>query len=377
MPQVISERFAHNMKYSHKIAIKVEIFEDGVLMKTFESRTTRVISGEVNVEESGERNARVTIVDPDGQFIPHSFQSIFWFGREMRCYRGIEFLDGTKEYVLLGVFRLYEVRVTSSRRNRVMTLRGRDRADRVRRTRFTDVYEVAAGTNVAVAVRTLLEGAGITQFNFTPTASTTRKMSFQRGGDRWDAALEIAEGAGFMLRFDAQGVAVMEVVPHPNERPVSWYYDTTKTDTHPIISVERTGTDENVYNHIIITGEGDKNIVRAEAKDTDPNSETYYLGEFGDVTFFRVVSANTSQADAQRLADQLLAAYTRSTEKVAISILANPAIDINDIVYVREDMSRTNSRFVVSNFSIPFEKGSTMTLNMNVRRSAILADYGA
>lgn len=370
MAQNVSDRFKKALTQGHKIAIKVELFRDGKLVTSFVSKTTLVISGEVGVQEDAERMARVSIVDPDGLYIPASFQSDFWYGREMRVYRGIDYLDGgSPEFVQLGVFRINEVRVTSGPRNRVMTIRGRDRSDKMRRARFTDVYEVAEGTNVATAIRNILTPAGIVSFNFVPTTSTTTKRSYQRAADRWDAARSIAEAAGYFLYFDAQGVCVMTTTPNPNTSPVSWKYDATDPTTHPILSAEKIGSDEQIYNRVIVTGESDKNVVRAEAFDNDPNSETYVGGDFGDVPYFRVVAATTSQADAQRLADSGLAQARRGTEEVSLSVLPNPAMDVGDVIYVKEPFAKIDGNYVVSYFTIPFERGASMTINTKKRRS--------
>lgn len=371
MAVAVTDKFKKALQGGHKIAIRVDVYRDGKLFHSFRNKTTLVVSGEVTIQEDGERMARVTIIDPDGIHIPESFQSDFWYGREMHVYRGIDYQDGTPaEMVRLGVFRIRELRVTGSPQNRAMTIRAMDYSDKVRRAKFSDVYEVAEGQNSATVVRTLLEQAGITKFNFVPVSSTTTKRSYQRGGDRWAAAVEIAEAAGYLLYFDADGIAVMQVIPHPWQVPVSWEYDATRNDSLPVLSTERTGTDERIYNHIVITGEGDKNIVRAVAKDTNVGSPTYILGPFGDVPYFRVVAASTTQADAQRIADQVLIQATRGTERVVFTTIPNPAMEINDIVYLKDPRTKVDGNYVVAYFTIPFERGANMTVTTNLRRSA-------
>lgn len=363
----VTARFREALKHSHRIQIIVHFYRGNEIFLIMQNQNTLVISGEVNVQEDGERLARVTIVDPDGKHIPESFQSDFWFGREFQVYRGIIYEDGTFENIRLGIFRIHELKVTTNNNNRVMTIRGRDRSDKVRRARFTDVYQIAAGTNVGTAVRTLLEQAGISDFNFTPISSVTTKRAYQRGGDRWAAAQEIATAAGYMLYFDADGIANMQVIPNANTRATDWEYK-DEEGAYPILALERTGTDDRIYNHIIVTGESDKAVVRAEASDTVAGSPTS-IANFGDVPFFKVVAATTAQADAQRLADRILQQSIRGTEQVVLTIIPNPAMEINDVVYIRDALSKVDANYVVSFFSVPFERGETMTVTTNLRRN--------
>lgn len=373
--------YRRSIRTSHKIAMRVDIFDGKKLVVRFErGNDQKLISGEMTVQEDNgnpKRIGRVTIVDPESEYIPYSGDSVVWYGRTMTIYRGVVFTTGNVEWVHVADLRIGAVNISVAKGSTVMTLTGSDMSMVMSRRRFTEPYEIAAGTNVAAAIRSLLAYTGLnnSKINFEPTAAVVaEKQTHQRADDPLNVARNLADSAGMQFFWDIQGLPTLRYPPSVEQRQPDWNYNTEvymDNFSHtgmPILHLTRDNSDDAVYNHVIVTGESSENVVRGEASITDINSPLRTSGSFGDIPYFEVVPATSTQADATAQARRRLNIVKRSTEIVTIETIPNPLLEYGDVCYVREDASRTNGHYLVSGFTLPFERGATMTITMQKQR---------
>lgn len=360
----VSDLFKAELKHSHKIATKVEVYNNGALVQEL-----NVIGGQVNASDDAaiRRRCKFTVVDRDGSLVPTSADSLLApYGNEVRMYRGLGMPENTEELVPLGIFNISAVQVVDTGEGVKIFVEGFDRARKVQRNRFTFQYIIGAGSNYATAIQDLIEDRypGLT-YNFMPVTTTTPLLSFESGSDPWEAAQKMATSIGAELYFDVEGVCVLRPIPDPATDPVVWTYAEGAEAT--ILHVEKKSSDERTYNHIIVTGESSNAPpVRAEAKDDDPSSPTYYLGDYGDVPYFYKSAFITTQAQAQAVADALLLRTLGVVEQVNFTAIVNPAHEVGDIIEITRGRAGINARYVLTDFNVNLDPQQPM--NASTRR---------
>lgn len=355
----ISAAFEAALRTSHTAVARVDV-------TSASSGTTTlpvVVDGAVTVDRTSavRRRCKLTLLDPTGTLTPTSAAALLApYGNELRPYRGIRF-ESTDELVPLGVFGISDVLVTEDASGVKIELEGFDRARRVSRARFTAAYTIAAGTNVATAIRTLISSrvTGLT-YSFTTTTATTPLVVFDRGSDPWDAAAQLAQSIGCELYFDADGVCVLRTEPNPLTGAVVMRYAEGAQAT--FVDVKRKSTDAGVYSRVVVVGETtDAPPVVGEAFDNDPSSPTYFAGPFGDVPYFVVSGLITSTQQANDAAASLLRRKRGSSESVELTALVNPAHEAGDVIEVVRSAVGVSSRYVLDGFDVPLRASGTQT----------------
>lgn len=363
----LSAEAAAALRQSHTVDSIVEVYDAGELIGTLP-----VLAGGVTVDATAaiRRSLDVTVVDDDGSWLPVTETSALTpYGNEVRPYRGILLPSGDVEYVPLGVFGISAANVTDTGNGVTIQVQGYDRARRVQRARWTDPYVIAAGTNYATAIQDLIANRlPGTIFSFMLTTRTTPLLvlGVERDHDPWKLAQEMAAALGAELFFDADGVCVLRPEPDPATAPVSWSY--AEGEEAMILGVKRSLSDEGAYNHVVVTGESTSNTapVRGEARDEDPASPTYYLGDFGDVPFFVTSRYVTSSAMAVDAAEALLLRVRSLTERVSFPSIVNPAHEGSDVVTVVRAEAGVDDLYVLESFTIPL--GATQAMEATTRK---------
>ena len=95
------------IQQSHTACTKIEILYNGEVQYTFEGENSLVTEGQIgyDIQSAIRGSASITIEDSTGNFVPSEMTSLLApYGTEIRCYRGIQYTDGTKEYMSLGIF---------------------------------------------------------------------------------------------------------------------------------------------------------------------------------------------------------------------------------------------------------------------------------
>lgn len=336
----------------------------------------RAVSGSVTIDRTRaqRRLMSATLVDPSGAFVPSSGSDLFQvYGNEIRLYRGVKYMDGTTEMVPLGVFGIDTVEISEDQGAVQIALSGSDRSSRISRARWTDPYAIAKGTNLSTAVDTLLA----TRFPGVPTALaatayTTPAITFgangqdQSSSDPWKDAVGLCADAGFDLYFDANGIAVS--VPTPIQGVAAAVIAYGGSDVEVITAAKRSISNAEVYNGIIVTGEGSGVAlpVRAEAWDMDPASPTYRLGPFGDVPTFYSSPLITTLQQAQDTANAMLAKLQGRNEVLEWDQVVNPALDAWDMVKITVPNLKVNRYCLIDTLTIPLEAGGAMSASTRV-----------
>lgn len=325
--------------------------------------TLGAVSGQVEMDSRRgiTRTCSLELTATDDLSIADVYALVMTPGVELTVKRGL-LVKGVVEYVPLGVFST-DTAKKPARGTGTVSWSGSDRAKKISRSKFTDAYQIAAGTSLATAAGALLTSRWAqVQYDFTNVAETVAtQVVFEAGSsaDPWDQARKLFADYGYDLHFDGDGFARATVIPDPATQPA--VFDFGSGDTQLVLDGETNGTFEQTYNGVIVTGEGSgvTSAVRGEAWDDDPNSPTYYLSGFGLVPYFYSSPLLTTAAQCTVAAQTMLAKVKGRVEQFSWPAVSNPALEPLDIVTV--NLGTRLSRLVLDKVTVPITAAEPMT----------------
>lgn len=303
-------------------------------------------------------------------------------GNEVKLYRGVRFGSGstaTYEYIPLGTFGIISIGVEDSGDDLSVTVELEDRGREVSIATFTDFYIVAAGTNYATAIESLIENrrTGRFNFNFPPIVAVTPQMIIEGGTDPWEKAYEMAQSVAHELFFDVDGVCVMRKAPIIGVDPVVADYEEGDSGVKfRLLDVGRTLSRQDVHNHIVVYGENTDNAapVRGEATDSDPLSPTYVGSPVGTGDFYSAEEMRSEYVTTATQANELAAARLRQTlsirQSAQFTTIVNPAHEPSDVITVKRGRAKVDQQYIIQSLTIPLDAGSAMNCELVEGRPA-------
>lgn len=292
------------------------------------------------------------------------------FGNQLRVYRGIQYTDGTEEYIPLGVFVITEVLVKDTNEGIDVTVRGEDKSIIVSRNKWTGAYQMVSGTLEASLTALLQNRYPDIEVNFPVTNVTVNQviLGADRGVDPWADAVEIAQLVGYDIFFDVNGVCVMKQFPTLDASAVVATYEEGNGTT--ITSLDRTISTKETYNGVIYTVEGSQvtTPIRVEVWDEDTTSPTYRYGVFGSVPTFITTNLISTATEAVKAATLLLNTYIGQQEQISFQSIVDASLDVNDVIYVKSVGSKVDRTVIVDSMDIPLDYTSGLSITTRVVR---------
>lgn len=348
---------------NHIVVSKAEVWSSDIRLAELD-----VASGTVEVSTSSavRRTCRVSLIttrDTDNLVPDTQFDLLTPYGNELRLYRGIRFDDGSEEYVPLGVFVITDVNVTDNNSGVEIEVAGEDRALIIGRNKWTSPYQVTSAA-LETAIADLLENRYpeiVTSFPATNVTVNQVILGVEKDNDPWQDAVELCQLVGYDLFFDATGTAVMKQFPTlDGTSPVAIF---AEGDGTTVLSLSRTLTSKETFNGVIYYVEGTNvtSPIRVEVWDEDPSSPTYRYGKFGQVPTFVESNLLATSAQAITAATLLLNTYIGAQETINWEGIVNPALDVQDIVYVKAVGAKVDRLVILDSLTIPLSPEETMT----------------
>lgn len=344
-----SAAFDTAIRSSHTVVITADVLLGGVVVVS----NLPVVSGSVEVDGTAavRRRCSLSLVDADGSLTRSTTAPLSPYGREIRIRRGLRLANGTIETLAIGTFRISTVSVDDSGGTRNVTVSGFDRARSISRARFETPYTIAAGTNYATAIQTLIQSrAPSVPVEFDVTTATTPLLVFDQGADPWQTAVDMAASIGCDLYFDPTGKCIMTRTSE--QQTISWDYGAGSNAV--VLSVDDTLSDEPGYNGVVVDGEpAGAPPVHAVVYDTDVSSPTYSLGPYGKVPRFYRSQFITSDPQASAAAAGLLIRERGGTEALKFSAIPHPAHEVGDLVRVADNKLGIDGNYLLESFTLP------------------------
>jgi hypothetical protein len=292
------------------------------------------------------------------------------FGNQLKLYRGIEYTDGTQEYVPLGVFVITEVKVTDKNEGVEMSIRGEDKSIIVSRNKWTSTYQMVNGT-LEASLTALLQNRYpdiVTDFPTTNISVNQVVLGADSTLDPWKDAVSIAELVGYDLYFDVKGICTMRQFPTLDAASVVATYKEGGGTT--ITQLDRNISTKETYNGVIYSIEGSQvtTPIRVEIWDEDPASPTYRYGVFGSVPTFITTNLIGTSVEAIKAASLLLNTYIGQQEEIDFTSVVDPSLDVNDVVYVKSEGAKVDRTVIIDSMDIPLEYTGTLSVKTRVVR---------
>lgn len=347
----------------HIVVSKAEVWNQNSKLLTLNVDSGKVT---VSVNSSVRRICEVSLVTDRtvNNLVPDTgFDALAPFGNELHLYRGVQFPNGSIEYVPLGVFVMTDVDISDTNEGVSITIKGEDRSLFISRAKWTEPYQMLEGT-LEASLTDLLQDRYTdikTSFPTTNVSINQVVLGTESEQDPWQDAVYIAQLVGYDLYFDVFGVATLRPFPSLDASSVVAKYEEGQ-DTI-ITSLDRSMSSKETYNGVIYTIEGSQvaDPIRIETWDEDTTSPTYRYGVFGEAPTFVTTNVLNTEDEAIRAAISLLNTYRGAQENIRWDSIVDPTLDVNDVVYVKTAGSKTDRLVIIDQLDIPMNPNASMS----------------
>lgn len=317
----------------------------------------------------------VTIANPGGALTPRVIGDTFAIGGLLKVERGIETPQGSARFTqMVAYIDRPQVQVTAD--DNVLTIQASDLWRVFAKKRSRTVLSFDRGQGVGHAIRTiaLLAGwpSGDAWFDFTDDRQVfAAPQSYPAYTLLADLMLQIAGDYALELRPRYDGTLLLQPAPTTTDTltPVRTYQP---GETSTLLEVTKGLDADNLANAVEVEGQSHYlgRVVRGSARDLNPNSPTYNPpkgfdpawpnggGPMGDLLMEPIQSAGiTTDAQAQRKANQLLLAACLFEETHDWSIVNDPSIEVGDVVTLIEPDSDVAGDMLLDEISEDLSEG--------------------
>lgn len=357
-----SSSFAAAIGQSHEPAIRV------VLLNSFgeELEELPIEDGSVTLDGAAVTRASLSLsLAPDAadlvRLVADDYDDpLAPCGNEIAVYRGITYIDGSVEYLQLGVFPIDEFSAQDNDGGADVSVSALDRSSVLIDAVFEESGVIEEGTNAYTAIISLVQ-AVYPDCTFTFTAADTDvtlpALSYEVNDDRWDFVQACAEAAQSLLFFNNQGE--LTVAPAPNTvTPIH-----TLDEGDVLLAASKQWGKANAVNRVYVEGNSSAAdpVTPGDARDTSPLSPTRYGGPFGRHTMTYSSEFITTDEQAQDVAETILAQKVGSTQEIGFASLADPRLEPLDVVRITRTPLKIDEIHVIDSLTIPLTYDGDLT----------------
>lgn len=329
-----------------------------------------IIDGNIDIdrERGTRRTAELTILNKDGGFTPDAspdYEGKFYVNRVVRLYRGVVLAGGTTVYAPAGTFLIDAIDTIVERNMSTVNLTLSDPWKKFNKALVTKTQSYPVGTHFNTIVTQFAAWTG-TDYPLAPaldpltgpernTNNTTlrSKLTMERGENRGEILKTLAQRFGVDLYFNVEGRLVSHDRKDPKDAQEVWHFYSSQKLDGMLLSVRRTLSDDNLYNHVFVIGLGNEKLpVIYERKNTD-NSSLVSVDRIGD-------RVNILESQTWKTVDQVTAAGQQLWgkqfnlfEDIAIDTICNPALEADDVIRITEPLSKLGALYRIIQMNVP------------------------
>lgn len=347
----VSAEFLAAVRQPHKMTMMVE--RSSSLQGPWTEIQHQVSSGTVKADRKADtrRSLDVKLVG----YLQDVLPELSTYNTLLRVKRGIQFYDGSIEWVPLGVYRVYEVNQNGNE----FDVTGYSLEVDLRDRRFVNPWFIGSskggGTighgytlSASDQMGAIIEDAiPLAQLQYLMDENPTLRAGVTFDRDRLKALQEIAKAVGGMFYTDVNGRFVVSPPATLEDAPV---WQVTAGDNGVLIGYSRTVSRESVYNGVVVSSSADltsgvasPKSIRVLVVDDDPTSPTYWgqvaspatESPFGRVPRFYSSPFITTVDQATSAGRSILAVAKGINASVDFTAVPNPALDIDDVVTIQ------------------------------------------
>jgi hypothetical protein len=344
----VTDRFLAALRRSHHFRTEVELTEPG----EDGPRLLDLIEGSLTIDGTAQQRSRATLTIPK--------DDVSTTGSEVVIRTGLVYPDNEEELIVVATLRVDDAETSETEAKTTLTCV--DRSQTVADDHLIDPVAFSAVSTIESGIVSLvtdvLPSVGVT----TPGhAETFGEATVVEQEDRWQKVTEWAATLGCVAFFDAGGDFVLADVPDFSDA-AAWTVDAG--DDGVLVTYVGSVTRRGVFNGVLASGQpvnSTKPPVRFLAVDDDPDSPTYWDGPYGHVLAYLTGETITTNAQAQRAAEALLAQLLGVVKQVDLSAIPNPALEPGDALAVIL-ADGTIERHLIGSLSFPLATKGAFTL---------------
>lgn len=338
----VSDDFLRTVRGSHVMTARARVVERGQTGTNPTGTEIPIVDGDVAYAAKVHggahvRGAAITSslsLATEGNLWPYRTDDLLApFGNEIYVERGIAYGNGTTEWVGLGYYRIDTVEQENAP-DGVIAISATDRSSGIKDARLLAPRQYAASTTLGAVVDDIVldiyPDAEIVWGTSVNTSTLGRRLVVEE--DRFEFLTSLVTSIGMIMYWDYEGKLRIEYAPD-STTPV---YDINAGADGVLVEISRDLSREGIYNGVSAEGEAADTAppVRAARVDNNPDSPTYWFGNFGRVPRFYSSPLIVTKTQAIDAADSILKQSLGMPYNVDLGSVANPALEPLDPVRV-------------------------------------------
>jgi hypothetical protein len=355
----VSDRFLTTLRGSHRAVTQAFVVSAGQTGTSPTGTEISVLSGDVQLDAGAEiRSTLAMTTDGTGTFPLNASDDLAPYGNEIFVRRGIAFSGGSVEWVSLGYHRINSTEQDDAP-NGPVRIAAQDRMAGIVEARLLAPMQFTSTETYGGVVSTLIEEvfswATIEWDDDTDTDALGRSLIAEE--DRYAFLNDLVTSRGKIWYWDHRGILVIKDPPDPE----SSVWEVNAGRNGVLVSAGRSLSRDGVYNAVVATGEALDTVEppRAVAVDDNPDSPTYWDGDFGRVPRFYSSPFITNDIQAGTAAAAILRQNLGLPYSVDFSNVPNPALEPWDPVTVKYAVRPETH--VIQTLTIPLDVETAQT----------------
>jgi hypothetical protein len=268
------------------------------------------------------------------------------------------------EWLPQGVFPCTSPIASSAPDKNEVTLQGPDKMSFLGTT--TDNLTIAKGTDIATAIKTVLNGIE-TKFLLDDTSglqTVPYDMTWPIGTDYAKVISDLASILTWEIYYDVNGYLRLHAPIDPVTTPPMFTIDTTMPGFNVWAGADREMDDSQLANYIVVYGGGTQTgFVSYIMQDDDPNSPTS-IQRIGKRPYVHnngnpdpvIVTTDLARYRAEYEYKKRL----QIVEKLNFNMFPMPFMEQDDVYQIEDPRNGTTGKYQVVNFTIPLQIDGTM-----------------
>lgn len=389
-----SENFDSAIRGNFKAIASAQLYVNGQYVDDLP-----VLSGSWTDDNTADIRSRCEMeLRPDPDLIPaknfRDDKGLWPSGSEIQVNCGISARGMADELLPVGRFVIIDASVSEDEGGSLkLNVSGQDRSSKVSRGRFDKAITLAAGTDVASAIKLIvisrIHTMTLDDMDFVVTDGSDGGRVYRlpvttiaQTDDPWSVCKDMAASIGADLFFDGTGRCVLRWINSGAiQKTVDWDY--SEGEGSNLLSASRVLSADGAYNGVIASSSSTESadLIYGAAWDTDVNSPTYYdpaipqNSYYGPYPYFYSSEFITTNEQAVGAARGMFANVCGLSEKMSFGAIMHPAQEVGDRVLVKRDRINVNDVMVIDSLSRGIGSSGKMSVTAKARRVLTVAGF--
>lgn len=357
---------------------------------------------DVDTTRAVRRTAELTLLNPTAEFTPATgdfdpegpWVGKIYLNRIVRMWKGL-YIGSQPFYVPVGTMMVDIADVLVEQNMGLVNLTLSDRMKKAMKSYVgnPETHNYPKGTYYNEIIRDLLDASGfpstgryryvidVLDKRSEGDKKTNIRIKLDQGDSRGEKLKELCDRWDIDIYCDPLGIVRTEDRRTDKDRQPVFSYWSREEDNEGrngmMLSLKRSFSDDNLYNHVIIVGTGGANdenpntkkVVRSVRKDTDSRSKTS-IDRIGDRVYLYESDKISTQGEADRALARAWRLRFQLGESIELTAVNNPLLEGDDMITITErDFAKIDGNYRVQRFNVPFVTSRQTIQAVNIIRS--------